>query len=113
MWLLLVRLAIYELLWRFPALDSYCAASVFCHDVSDRRVNSKCLIYLAVLFDAAWQILVRAAGSLLCRHDYTSVCAAVFPHVVQDMVEQANSFSGSADVSEAYSRGEVWWHEIA
>ncbi|CAM9420887.1 unnamed protein product [Sphacelaria rigidula] len=52
----------------------------------------------------ATQILVRAAGSLLCRHDYTSVCAAVFPHVVQDMVEQANSFSGSADVSEAYSR---------
>lgn len=72
----------------------------------------KCLISLTVLSDAALQILARAAGSLLCRHDYPSVCAAVFPHVVRDMVEQADSFSGSAEVSEAYSRGEGWWHVI-
>lgn len=70
--------------------------------MSNERLHSRTL-----LLDTASQVLTRAAGSLLCRHDYSSVCAAVFPHVVRDMVEQAESFSGDAEVSEAINRGEV------
>ncbi len=50
--------------------------------------------------------MARAAGSLLGRHSYSSVCAMVFPHVVTDMLNQANSFTGDAQVSEAIERGE-------
>lgn len=43
----------------------------------------------------------------MCRHSYPSVCAAVFPHVVRDLADGAESFSGDEDVSEAVRRGNV------
>lgn len=51
------------------------------------------------------KLIARAAGSLLGRHSYPSVCAMVFPHVVGDMLSQADSFSADAQVSEAIERG--------
>lgn len=51
--------------------------------------------------------MARAAGSLLARHSYPSVCAMVFPHVVGDMLSQRDSFSADAEVSEAIERGKV------
>lgn len=54
------------------------------------------------------QLMARAAGSLLARHSYPSVCAMVFPHVVGDMLSQGDSFSGDAKVSEAIERGKLF-----
>ncbi|CAM9883333.1 unnamed protein product [Hapterophycus canaliculatus] len=48
--------------------------------------------------------MARAAGSLLARHSYPSVCAMVFPHVVGDMLSQRDSFSGDAEISDAIER---------
>lgn len=77
-------------------------------DMEAREMLASASLYAGQLCDItpapATQVLTRAAGSLLCRHDYSSVCAAVFPHVVRDMVEQAESFSGDAEVSEAINR---------
>ena len=43
----------------------------------------------------------------MCRNSYPSICAMVFPHVVKDMLDQANSFDGDEQVSEGIERGET------
>ncbi|CAM9355462.1 unnamed protein product [Ectocarpus fasciculatus] len=68
-------------------------------------IGSVCAGQLAVATPAPpAQLVARATGSLLGRHSYPSVCAMVFPHVVGDMLGQANSFSGDAQAAEAIER---------
>ncbi|CAM9314604.1 unnamed protein product [Ectocarpus sp. 4 AP-2014] len=68
-------------------------------------IGSVCAGQLAVATPAPpTQLVARATGSLVGRHSYPSVCAMVFPHVVGDMLSQANSFSGDAHAAEAIER---------
>ncbi|CAM9434901.1 unnamed protein product [Laminaria digitata] len=68
-------------------------------------IGSVCAGQLSVITPAPpTQLLARAVGSLVCRNSYPSICAMVFPHVVKDMLDQANSFEGDAQVSEAIER---------
>ncbi|CAM9337486.1 unnamed protein product [Choristocarpus tenellus] len=51
----------------------------------------------------AFQLFTRATGSLLCRHYYPEICALIFPHVVEILLDKTVRGTSATD-SEAIAR---------